>query len=303
MRKVNLIFLVLIIFGLSACEAKTEIPEELTLEYFLEKNGGKVEEVIEFFYGRTGEKWEIIAGIDYIHPGGLIFERAIYYGDNCIGFEMESEQAAKNAVKEQLKISNSLHYKGKFVFPARLYNFVFFYDEDEIKGNRKDGYWIEENCEKTLLLVGINHPVEDGVIIIDGYQRISELALAGVKELHFKNVIIGEDVKILYAGAITGKRYDKIEFVGDIEEIHGSLIAVGSHTFYTVIPNSVKYLGKYAFGRGNIYCEQPSKPENWDSKFVFGNAKVYWAGEWEYDENGIPKPVQDNDNITPDNNG
>jgi hypothetical protein len=293
MSKISVFLLSFILLICCSCERKTEEPIEYSLSYYLEKNGDNVEKVIKAFYNRKDEEWKIIDGKEYIHRGGLIVKYAIYYGETCIGFEMESEEEAKIAVKNQLKISNSLHYKGKFVFPTKLCNFVFFYDEDEIQGNRRNGYWIEENGEKSLLMIGRKHPIEDGVITIDGYQRVSQLALSGVSASNFKSVIIGKDVKILYAGAITGKIYDKIEFVGEIEEIHGSLVSINHpDDFYTVIPKSVKYIGNFAFENGNIFCEQDCKPESWDSGFVCKKAKVYWAGEWEYDGNGVPRPIQ-----------
>lgn len=38
--------------------------------------------------------------------------------------------------------------------------------------------------------------------------------------------------------------------------------------------------------------EDESKPEGWDDEFYTLNAKVYYAGEWEYDYHGVPKPIK-----------
>ena len=46
-----------------------------------------------------------------------------------------------------------------------------------------------------------------------------------------------------------------------------------------------------AFSNGNIFCEVSSKPDEWDKDFAVQNAKVYWAGEWEYNEDGIPVAI------------
>ena len=61
---------------------------------------------------------------------------------------------------------------------------------------------------------------------------------------------------------------------------------------YVVIPASVIDIGYRAFSSGNIYIEVESKPEKWDNSFYGGTAKVFWAGEWEYNENGIPVPIE-----------
>lgn len=60
---------------------------------------------------------------------------------------------------------------------------------------------------------------------------------------------------------------------------------------YAILPNSIIRIYDEVFSSGNIYCDVETKPEGWDENFAVGNAKVYWKGEWDYDENGIPYPL------------
>ena len=93
---------------------------------------------------------------------------------------------------------------------------------------------------------------------------------------------------------------------GKLQECYlpDSLIYIGRMCFedckemrFVVIPSSVINIGEAAFNYGNIYCEVETKPKGWDENFATENAKVYWKGEWEYDENGIPYPLtKDNSN-------
>ena len=88
--------------------------------------------------------------------------------------------------------------------------------------------------------------------------------------------------------------FEVLKFSDNIKEIHGGIVSNKNETFkYTVIPQSVVYVGAKAFNKGEIFCEHKSKPLAWDNFFVYGTAKVYWQGEWEYDENGIPKAIDD----------
>ena len=85
----------------------------------------------------------------------------------------------------------------------------------------------------------------------------------------------------------------------------------------TIIPSNVTSIGEYAFsGFDNlvniiipenvikihidafrysvnltIYCEASSKPSGWQEGWNSSSRSVYWAGEWGYDANGNPVPL------------
>ena len=56
-----------------------------------------------------------------------------------------------------------------------------------------------------------------------------------------------------------------------------------------MIPESVEYIGYHAFTSGKLYCEAKTKPAGWNKYFVGKEVNVYYADQWEYDENGKPK--------------
>lgn len=60
-----------------------------------------------------------------------------------------------------------------------------------------------------------------------------------------------------------------------------------------VLPNSVKIIETTVFGECPnllVYCEVETKPEKWVIK-ENSFADIYWAGEWEYDEEEKPVPL------------
>ena len=80
--------------------------------------------------------------------------------------------------------------------------------------------------------------------------------------------------------------------------LNDGLKKIGTNAFYgcenfeyTVIPLSVEKIGEQAFSHGNIFCEAEAKPNGWADDFYCEQAKVYWKGEWAYDENGKPVPL------------
>lgn len=78
------------------------------------------------------------------------------------------------------------------------------------------------------------------------------------------------------------------------------LISIGAYAFYDcrinliVIPESVTSVGKgvfYSCG-AYIFCEAESQPSGWDSDWNGENRPVCWAGEWTYDGNENPVPLE-----------
>ena len=107
-----------------------------------------------------------------------------------------------------------------------------------------------------------------------------------------EEVVLNEGLKYInFAAFINCSKIKNIKIPSSVEYIGMNAFYGCSNLEYIVIPNNVKFIGKDCFSNGNIFCLIESKPEKWDREFYGGTAKVYWAGEWEYNEQGIPVPI------------
>ena len=60
-----------------------------------------------------------------------------------------------------------------------------------------------------------------------------------------------------------------------------------------IVPRTVSRLGGWVFGEPcKVFCEHNSQPKSWSDYWTpeWNQATVYWAGEWHYDECGLPVP-------------
>ena len=116
-----------------------------------------------------------------------------------------------------------------------------------------------------------------------------------------ETIVLGENVRKISGCAFDlCKNLKKVVLNSSLESICRSAFSNCENLENIVIPKSVKYIGYVAFTQGNIFCEQTEKPKDWDSEFAVGTAKVYWAGEWEYDKDGNPRPIE-KDPVTSNN--
>lgn len=137
--------------------------------------------------------------------------------------------------------------------------------------------------------------------------------------IEFKGILnVMPKIKEISFGAFRCQKVTKLVCNSSLEEIAVSAFAfneeltnvnlndtlkyIGSSAFYgcnklewIVIPKSVVFIGNFAFSNGKVFCEVTEKPNNWSEYFVTENAKVYYKGEWKYDENGIPTPINVNE--------
>ena len=63
---------------------------------------------------------------------------------------------------------------------------------------------------------------------------------------------------------------------------------------YVVIPRSVETILGIAFNNCIIYCEAEEKPSDWYEKCFYEGTTVYYKGEWEYNSEGVPAPIDNN---------
>lgn len=126
----------------------------------------------------------------------------------------------------------------------------------------------------------------DGIEIITG---------SAFEEGKLEEVICNRELRIIVGGSF-GEYLPlrRIILNENLKEI-GFKAFYGCENFeYTVIPLSVEKIGEGAFSHGSIFCEVEGKPIGWANEFYCEQAKVYWKGEWEYDENGKPIPIKQN---------
>ena len=125
--------------------------------------------------------------------------------------------------------------------------------------------------------------------LFDGIERIAGSAF---KTCNFERLICNNQLRLIGAQAFKDNKYLETVILNDgLKEI-GNLSFYGCENFeYTVIPLSVEKIGEQAFSHGNIFCEAEAKPNGWADDFYCEQAKVYWKGEWAYNENGKPVPL------------
>jgi hypothetical protein len=306
MKKIYLLIILFSLIPLCSCNFtdlfQSRDIEPQNLKELVELNGPISEYVFQHRLLMEGE-WRFTGSMNIELPNGSVayVKEAVYYGTLLVGAEFTSEKVAERVAEIYSLHSTSFYHKDNYAFTTYFGSFVLFYGEKFIKGNIKDGFWVDDvaNGKKILLSINEKQPIIDGTITIDGYEVLVHQRLSFHEKDNFKKVVIGKDVEILCFAALTNN-FEVLEFSGDVKEIRGDVMHSNKIFKYTVIPISVRYIGKSAFTQGNVYCEHTSKLEIWDDEFISGTAKVYWAGEWEYDENGVPHPIEKvtSDNIT-----
>lgn len=109
--------------------------------------------------------------------------------------------------------------------------------------------------------------------------------------LAIKKIVCGSGLQRI--GMLTFSKHKTLEDIS----LNDGLKEIGAKAFQgcknlkqIVIPTSVQMIGLEAFTDTIVYCEAESKPDGWADDFAVGNAKVYYANEWHYDDAGNPVP-------------
>ena len=238
------------------------------------------------------------------------FEIIIAFSDNCIDqlkgswFDKYIFRCHTNneAIKLQklLNIEETYNFDtytrdGKFVYIDCQISYLFLYGEPL----EKEGYLYYEldngdillfgdvcNCESEVKNENTKTVIPSWVNIIGGGPYNSFYNLHQPKA---KTLIIPESVKEIKTFAFIYSKYENIVLSNGLEKIDSEAFKDCKNLKEVVIPKSVEHIGYHAFTYGTIYCEAESKPEGWNQYFAGDGVKVYYANEWEYDENGNPK--------------
>lgn len=133
------------------------------------------------------------------------------------------------------------------------------------------------------------------VVIPSSVTKIDNSAFGGCTGL--KSVVFGKDSKLEFIGGDVFNCCSSLESI----VIPDGVTAIGAGTFYkceslvsAVIPDTVEYIYAYVFSGCNnatIYCHHEELPSGWYETWNASGRPVCWAGEWEYDEDGNPKPL------------
>ncbi|MBQ8371603.1 MAG: leucine-rich repeat domain-containing protein [Clostridia bacterium] len=87
---------------------------------------------------------------------------------------------------------------------------------------------------------------------------------------------------------VDGKRYD-VNSIGKYAFLNNDDIRT------VLIPDGIVAIDRYAFYSCpglTVYCEAQEKPSDWSIYWNVSGSPTYWAGEWEYDTEGKPTPIQ-----------
>ena len=175
-------------------------------------------------------------------------------------FEFDSEEEAFSAAQS---ISEEVHIN------CLQNEKIAYYDSFEsnvILGNYKHNEEFVLTADgNSLLCINSN---KSKVYLPDIY----EVKTSGMINNYIQEIVCNDSVKIINSFAFT--YYQNL--------------------YYFVVPESVEYIGYCALACPIIYCEAESKPEGWDENFAAEGAKIYYKGEWEYNEFGKPFPKSNN---------
>lgn len=211
--------------------------------------------------------------------------------DGCfIAVEFESYQDAESAY-QTLGGNDLIIYKGLYTLYKNLIlidHYAAYYLTGDYDTDLVNDYKItnEDNILLSTLKLPTNYNIPTGIKRIAGFS----MELSGVKK-----VILNEELEEIGMFAFSFD-VEEVVFNKNLKTIRlGSFLAC-ENLKYVVLPKTIKKIEYAAFATGNIYCEVSTKPVGWEDEFCIGDAVVYWAGEWEYDENGIPYPLISKDN-------
>lgn len=111
---------------------------------------------------------------------------------------------------------------------------------------------------------------------------------------------IHENTKIIACSALeydsTAEKIKKIYLPENLTCIGESAFRSCYNLREIVIPENVDYIGFGVFGNTKVYCCVEEKKINWydnifDDTPPFFEKKCYWKGQWEYDADGNPVPL------------
>lgn len=305
MKKILLLFLCALIIPLISCvdnildeigneTLQTDVENDL-IEYYIEKNG---DDALKMFKNQFFKEGKFVIE-EYSTVYEIKFKRLLLINSSIVFYECHSEEEAEEGCRFLNECSISAKTEGRIILTQEfMAAHVLVYGLDSIHGdgiNEDMWFYDEKKNHKILFRLAKNTPIINNTLTISGYDEIAQHMLYHFMNTKLDKIIISDDVKIVQPGALVTIFCRVIEFGKNVTTIHMGNVTNSNQTFeYTVIPEGVTYLGTKAFSKGNIFCEinRTQKPSNWKPEYLTGTAKIYWKGQWEYNENGVPQPIK-----------
>ena len=204
--------------------------------------------------------------------------------------EFDSVETAKEAYINSMYSKESFYLIYKNVI---MLNSAASYVMLEGKLNYNEEFLINNNSK---ILYGRTDVSNSCLIIPNKTELVCSYSF--INDTSLKEIICNDKLKSIGISAFAVcvnlskvKLNDSLQIIDELAFYHCPLD-------YIIIPKSVKTIGKGAFNYGNIFCEAESKLEGWDENFYSDNAKVYYKGQWDYDNNGNPYVIDNNLNTS-----
>ena len=154
--------------------------------------------------------------------------------------------------------------------------------------NEKNGYYLADEDEFLARSSKIKEVITpDSVVKVLSYAYAYDNTITSFKA--------GEKLAIIGDGAFLSAQNLKNVILNE------TVLLIGSYAFchctrleYIVIPKRC-LITQYAFNTGKIFLQDDETVKKSHKEFAVGDAEVYYAGEWEYNSEGIPTPIIDNE--------
>lgn len=267
-------------------------------------------EFIDFYYYEYEDAKDSILNVSYKYKSVITMHSVENY---WVAIEFETVKEAKytrDRLNEYNKTDKVQAYKNIIYGRNAQLTPILFGKPEFMNGM----YYIEENNKKALYgIAPIYYGSVTDLIVDDCFSRIYGYAFFGYKNI--KTLTTSPFLKVIETSSFTNcSQLVEVNLKEGVEElgsysfggctslrqikIPSSVKKIYRGAFYNcyllesvIVPKEVLELGSEVFSHGSIYCEAKVKPRGWENDFAVKEAKVYWADEWEYDENGNPKLI------------
>ena len=299
MKKLLLIIACLILFFVSSCGNSTISESDnnnLDLTKLYEENYHIIEKY--FYYNKVcnnkcyivDQNHELYTGVvkaldemtnedyDYESFCLLSFNSSIQQFLNCLMIEMYNEEDAIRLINDRKYPYSSMSFrKNNIVFIDDFYSYIILGDYI------KDNNFIYTKDESMLL--NINFP-EHSLTNVKG-EKICASAFVG--NITLNKIELSNNIRTIGRTAfLYNINLKTVVLKEGIEVIQSEAFKNCFSLVYTILPKGIQHIGAQAFTEGIVYTFEKEKPIGWSNDWIVGNAKVFWADEWYFLEDGTP---------------